>query len=157
MSFDLEDLFLSSPWLNAAGTLGFSPPHALRWPALMGAFITNPISEFSRSPAANRVALAFPGGLLLHSGHPNSGLMAVLQRNLDRWRRLGVPVWAHLLGEDPAVLTRMVQQLEEIQDVVSVIELGIPPSARPDEALGLVRAAAGELPLVAAGPITAAG
>jgi len=152
-----EDLFLNSPWLNAAGTLGFSPPRAWRWPASMGAFITNPISALPRSPASNRAALAYPGGLLLHSGHPNPGLAAVLKLNLDRWRRLDVPVWAHLIGEDPAELARMVRRLEEAPDGISVIELGIPPQAQPGEALELARSAAGELPLVVAVPLTAAG
>jgi dihydroorotate dehydrogenase (NAD+) catalytic subunit len=151
-----EDLFLHSPWLNAAGMLGFSPPRAWRWPVEMGAFVTNPVSRLPRSPASNRAAIPYPGGLLFHTGHPNPGLQSVLRRNIEHWRRLDVPIWVHLLGDDPGMVALLVHDLEECQDIVMAVEIGIPPGASSAEGLALVQAATGELPVIAAIPLTAA-
>jgi len=152
-----QDLVLRSPWLNAAGTLGFSPPRHWRWTEEAGAFVTNPVSRLPRSPASHRAVIPYPGGFLLHTGHPNPGLQAVLRRQMARWRRLEMPLWVHLLGDDPAVVAQMTRALEDFQDVVQAVEVGLPPGASPAVALELVRAAAGELPVVAAVALTAAG
>jgi dihydroorotate dehydrogenase (NAD+) catalytic subunit len=151
-----QDLFTRSPWMNAAGTLGFSPPRSWRWPAEMGVFITNPVSLSTRSPATTRSALPYPGGLLLHTGLPNPGLKAVLKKHLARWEHSETPVWVHLLAESPDEMHQMLRILEEHQGVVMAVEVGIPPQASSEEALALVGAAVGELPVVAAVPLTAA-
>lgn len=152
-----QDLYLRSCWMNAAGMLGFSLPRGIHRPVEMGAFVTNPASLAPRSPAVNRCTLRFPGGMLLHTGHPNPGLKAVLQRQVERWRRSDLPVWVHLLSDDPAEMAQMVRMLEDCSDVVMAVEIGIHPGAKAEEALAVLQAACGELPVIAAIPLTAAG
>jgi dihydroorotate dehydrogenase (NAD+) catalytic subunit len=151
-----QDLYLDSPWMNAAGMLGFAPP--ARWPVpeTMGAFITNPISLGPRTPAAERNLLAYPGGALLHSGLPNPGLSRVLRKYGERWKQSSLPIWAHLIGSNPDEIRQMVERLEGREGVMA-IELGLPPDARGDAALAFVEAAFGELPLVVQLPLTSAG
>ena len=91
-------LDLSSPWLNATGTLGYAPGPAWNWPLPQGAFLTNPISLHHRTPAHNRAAITYPGGALLHSGLPNPGLRRVLPRPRRRLEAqqpagLATPLW----------------------------------------------------------------
>jgi dihydroorotate dehydrogenase (NAD+) catalytic subunit len=145
-----------TPWLNAAGSLGFRPPRSWSFSESQGAFVTNPVSLRRRTTAESRAMLEYPGGFLLHTGHPNLGLRAVLNEFGQRWRRSHAPVWVHLLGQTPGEVAQMVEMLEG-RDEVSAIELGIPPDAAPDDALMLVRAAASELPLAVSVPVTEAG
>ena len=149
-----QALDLRSPWLNAAGSLGFAPPETWNWGEPIGAFITNPASLFPRTPAEERAVIAFPGGFLLHSGLPNPGLKGLLA-GARRWERAAVPLWVHIIGDTPEEIERMVRVLDS-QETVSAIELGIAPQAEPELALKLVRAAVGELPLVVNFPLTAA-
>lgn len=155
-----QDISLGSPWMNAAGTLGFSPSGSAsaRWtaPEPMGAFVTNPISLGPRTPAAERCLLPFSGGVLMHSGLPNPGLTRVLRKYGDRWAQSSLPVWAHLIGANPDEIHQMVRRLEGVEGV-SAVELGLPPDARGDAALAYVEAAFGELPLVVHLPLTMAG
>jgi len=150
-----QELDLRSPWLNAAGSLGFAPPDTWEWSEPMGAFVTDPVSLFRRTPAEERAVIQFPGGFLLHSGLPNPGLKGLLAET-RRWERAAVPVWVSILGETPEEIEHMVRVLES-QETVSAIELGIAPQAGPDLALNLVRAGVGELPLVVNLPLTSAG
>lgn len=165
--FRLE-LSLASPWMNAAGMLGFAPttppgtrktgepsePAAAMEP--MGAFVTNPISPGPRSPAANRSLLPFPGGVLMHSGLPNPGLSRVLRKYGERWAHAKLPVWVHLISTHPEEIQQMVRRLEGVEGV-EAIEVGLPPETRGEQALAFVEAAYGELPLVVHLPLTAAG
>lgn len=154
---DFIDLELVSPWLNAAGMLGFAPSaEGWNWPEPQGGFVTNPLSAGARTPAEGRTALPYPGGWLLHTGLPNPGLNSVLRRYAERWARSTLPVWVHLLADRPDEVRRMVLALEEVEGV-SALEVGIPAGATPELALGLVSAALGELAVVAALPLTAAG
>ncbi len=150
-----QDLYFTSPYLNAAGTLGFRPPARWPLPEVQGAFITNPISQGPRTPAAERAALPFPGGFLLHSGLPNPGLSRVLRHHAQRWAQSALPVWVHLLAEDPAATAQMVRRLEGLEGVMAV-EIGLPTHASPEECLEIVQAAAGELPLSVCVPVTQA-
>ena len=155
----LQDLSLCSPWLNSAGFLGFTPPtrkaqgeaavlvEARQGDFPLGAFITNPISAGRRTPAEGRIFLPFEGGFLLHTGLPNPGLSHVLTTHAQRWKRSPVPIWIHLIGDDPQDIHQMVCRLED-REYISVIELGISPRALPEQALELVLAAVGELPVV---------
>lgn len=163
--FRLE-LSLASPWMNAAGMLGFAPqtaPGSRRPPGQaetsavepMGAFVTNPISLNPRAPAADRCMVPFAGGVLLHSGLPNPGLSRVLRRYAARWAKSPAPVWVHLIGSNPDEIYQMVRRLEGI-DGVEAVEIGLPPNARDDQALAFIDAAYGELPLIAHLPLTAA-
>ena len=151
-----QDLYLDSPWLNAAGTLGFLPPP--RWPVSepMGAFITNPISLGPRSPAAERRMMSYPGGILMHSGLPNPGISRVLRKYADRWAQSSLPIWVHLIGSNPDEIHQMVQRLEGREGVMAV-ELGLPPDIDGEQALAFVDAAYGELPLIVHLPLNRAG
>jgi dihydroorotate dehydrogenase (NAD+) catalytic subunit len=152
-----QDLALGSPWMNAAGTLGYLPP--ARWPVsgldakTMGAFLTNPVSLGPRTPAAGRALLPYPGGALLHSGLPNLGLSRVLRRFAARWAQTRLPVWVHLIGSVPDEIHQMVRRLEGVEGVQAV-EIGIPPGATGDQALAFVEAAYGELPVAVHLPLT---
>jgi dihydroorotate dehydrogenase (NAD+) catalytic subunit len=147
-----QELYLESPWLNAAGMLGFLPP--ARWPVpeAMGAFITNPISQAPRTPAAERSLVEYPGGVLLHSGLPNPGLGRVVRRYGARWSQSSLPIWVHLIGAAPDDIRQMVRRLEG-QEGIMAIELGLPPESSGEEALAFIEAAYGELPLVAHLPL----
>ncbi len=149
-----QGLDLRSPWLNAAGSLGFTPPESWTWSEPPGAFVTNPVSLFPSTPAEERVVIPFPGGFLLHSGLPNPGLKGLLA-GARRWQRAAGAVWVHLIGDTPQEIERMVRLLEGLE-AVSAIELGIAPQAEPEQALRLARAGVGELPLVVNFSLTAA-
>jgi dihydroorotate dehydrogenase (NAD+) catalytic subunit len=151
------DLAFDPPLMNAAGSLGFAPdwrgPIALE---RLGAFVTNPVSLQPRTPAQGPRLLPFPGGFLLHSGHPNPGLRRVIQRHAGRWGRAPLPVVVHLLAESPAEVRQMAERLERIEGVAG-LELGLPPGCDPATALDMLRAAQGELPLIARLPPEQAG
>jgi len=150
------DLDLESPWMNAAGAAGFTPPERWDWPFPQGAWVTDPISLRPRSPAENRAALSFPGGALIHSGLPNPGLKAVLRRHAEAWARSTLPAWPHIFGREPGEIRGMVLRLEEVEGVAA-IELGIDDECPSEDALAQVDAALGELPLVVGVPLTRAG
>jgi dihydroorotate dehydrogenase (NAD+) catalytic subunit len=150
------DLLLSLPVMNAAGSLGFAPDLASGVGLeQLGAFVTNPISLRPRSPAHHRLYLPYPGGFLLHSGHPNPGFREALRRYQGRWERSPLPVIVHLLAESPEELANMVPQLEGLEGVIGV-EIGLPPEADAQSARELIQAAAGELPVVARLPMESA-
>lgn len=155
-----QELMLDSPWMNAAGMLGFAPsgPASARWQTTepMGAFVTNPISLSPRTPAAERMLMPFPGGALMHSGLPNPGLSRVMRKFADRWAKSNIPIWVHLIASNPDEIYQMVRRLEGVEGVAAV-EVGIPPDARDDLALAYVQAAYGELAVVIAVPLAAAG
>ena len=154
---DYIDLELSSPWLNAAGVLSFAPgADAWPWPEMQGGFVTNPVSANPRTPAEARAALSYPGGSLLHSGLPNPGLKGVLRKYAERWARSSLPVWVHLLADGPDEIRRMALVLEEVEGVAA-IEVGFPPGAAPEQAMGMIEAAVGELAVIACLPLTSAG
>jgi dihydroorotate dehydrogenase (NAD+) catalytic subunit len=141
------DLQLPSPWLNAAGTLGYAPGKPWPFDAPQGAFVTNPVSLKPRTPAGNRCLLPYAGGFLLHTGLPNPGLKAVIRRYRARWQRAAVDTWVHILPGTPQEAAEMVRLLEECEGVTAV-ELSLPADISQEEALELVGAASGELPLI---------
>jgi dihydroorotate dehydrogenase (NAD+) catalytic subunit len=142
------DLSFATPHLNAAGFLGFAPD---RWRPndifRLGAFITNPVSLRARSPAHGKRCLPFPGGFLLHTGHPNPGLSQVIRRHASSWERSALPILVHLLAENPTEVSEMVKRLERVTGVMG-IEVGIPPGCDRQTALALAQAAVGELPVI---------
>lgn len=151
-----EELNLSSPWINAAGSLGFAPGGSWSVPMPQGAFVTNPISLRPRTPAEDRALVEYPGGYLLHTGVVNPGLTEAIKRYADRWARAALPVWIDLMADTPENVAQMVQALEELEGVTAIV-LGIPPRVYGEQALSLVAAANGERPLVVDAPLTAAG
>lgn len=151
-----RDLVLRLPWMNAAGTLGFAPnPRGPVDLSRLGAFITNPVSLRSRSPAENRGLLPFPGGFLLHTGWPNPGLNAVLRRWTSRWAEASLPVVLHLLVGAQDELSGVTERLEGLENLAA-LELGLPPEVSAARALQLVQAIAGELPVIACLPFEGA-
>lgn len=150
----IQDLVLESPWMNAAGTLGYVPtPARSLITEPMGAFITNPVSLTPRVPAADRTLIHYPGGVLLHSGLPNPGLSQVLRLYGTRWKQSRLPVWVHLIGTRVDEVRQMARRLER-QEGVAALELSLPPGIGAEDASGLIEAALGELPLVLHLPLT---
>jgi len=141
------DLQLSSPWLNAPGSLGFAPGKPWPLDAPQGAFVTNPVSLKPRDPASNRDLIPYAGGFLLHTGLPNPGIKAVIRQNRSRWQRAAVDTWVHILPASPSEAAEMVQLLEDCEGVTA-IELGLMTGITEEDALELISAASGELPLV---------
>ena len=116
-----RDLLLRQPLVNGSGTLGFAPDR--RCSAFvdhLGAFITNPISQRPRVPAENRAYIPFPGGFLLHSGHPNPGISRVIARQKQRWAAAELPIIVNLLVDSPANLGDMVRKLEGLENIFAV-------------------------------------
>jgi len=146
-------LSFETPLMNAAGSLGYFPDlRAQVGEERLGAFVTNPVSLAARTPAHGLRFVQYPGGFLIHTGYPNPGLKAVLRRHAVRWARLALPVWVHLLAQDVAEVAQMVRMLEGREGVAGV-ELGIPPDADGGRTAALVRAALGELPVLARLPL----
>ena len=144
-----RDLYFASPYLNAAGTLGFDPSRYLRQePRLsLGAFFTNPLSFRSRKPAKAPAILEYTGGFLLHSGLPNPGLDAALKRYARKWTDSPVPVILHLMADRPEETARMARRLENLENVMAV-ELGFAPGLSDDILRYALEMSIGELPII---------
>lgn len=143
-----RDLVFSQPFVNASGALGFTPdPHGMPALAHLGAFITNPISLRPRKPAANRSYLPFQGGFLLHTGLPNPGINRSIQRYRRRWEAATLPIIVHVLVESPGSLAEMVGKLDGLENLLA-LELGLPPGCDPAMLDAIMKAGAGELPLI---------
>ncbi len=148
-----QDLTFSTPYLNAAGTLGFAPDYRapLPWERL-GAFITNPLSLRPRRPAQDPALMEYPGGFLLHTGLPNPGLPAAIKRYARRWADSRLPVIVHLMADRPDETMRMVQSLEGLENIAAV-ELGFAPLLADDISLLTIELCLGELPLILSLPV----
>ncbi|MFM8323102.1 MAG: hypothetical protein ACKOC5_19500 [Chloroflexota bacterium] len=145
MKFDLQ---IDPPYLNAPGMLGFSPDS--RGPVdldRLGAFVTNPLSLEPRSAAHAARYLDYPGGFLLHTGHPNPGLRTALRRYAPHWERSSVPVIVHLLVERREDANRMAQRLEGLPGVAA-LELGLPPDLPASGWAAIARELEVELPVI---------
>jgi dihydroorotate dehydrogenase (NAD+) catalytic subunit len=153
LSSGKRDFVLEPTWTNVTGLLGFSDESLSTIDlSRLGAFVTNPISLHPRSPAHFPRVLLFPGGFLLHTGHPNPGLSAILQRHERRWAELPCPVIVHLLGQDPDEISAMVEQIEEIE-AVAAIEVGLEATV-PETISQLTHAATqSEVPIIIQVPL----
>lgn len=152
LSTGKRDLVLSSRWVNAAGFLGLAgEARGLVNLTHLGAFITSPLSLQPRSPANGPRVLPFPGGFLLHTGHPNPGLRAAVRRHGAAWADMPIPVIVHLLLRTPDEAAEMVTLLESIEACAG-LELGL-GEADADQAADLVAACVGEIPVVAQLPL----
>ena len=148
-----QDLTFSSPYLNAAGTLGFAPDirAPVPWESF-GAFVTNPISLRPRKPTTNPALIEYPGGFLLHTGLPNPGLPAAIKKYARRWADSRLPIIVNLMADRPDETMRMVQSLEGRENVAAV-ELGFAPQLADDILLLTVEMCQGELPLIVNLPV----
>ena len=115
---------IDPPLMNAAGSLGFSPDlrALLDWSAF-GAFVTNPISARSRKPARPPRWKTYPGGALLHTGHPNPGFRQVVRTYAAGWVAAPLPVIVHLLAARPDEIDRQVIELETLENILAVAGL----------------------------------
>lgn len=139
--------------MNAAGTLGYAPdPRGPIDLTALGAFVTNPVSWQARSPAQGTRLLKYPGGFLMHTGHPNRGLETVIRRYRARWERSPIPVLVHILAQGVEEVAEMVQRLESLEGVMGV-EIGLSSEVDANTAALYIQAAMGELPLVARLPM----
>ncbi len=147
-----RDLIFSKPFMNAAGTLGFAPDSRapVTWSDL-GAFCTNPISLRRRKAATAPVLVQFPGGFLLHTGLPNYGFHAALEKFGHRWPDAPLPIIVHLMADRPEETRLMVQVLEGLDNVMA-LELGFAPLLTDDIILLAVKLCSGELPLIVSLP-----
>lgn len=149
MVLDSPPLDLRTPYLNAAGSLGFVPKDGSLPAGLApGAFITNPISLQSRRPSQGERMLSFPGGVLLHTGLPNPGLRSSVREYSLAWAHAELLIILNLLVDDPIALRKVMPNIEALENIVA-LELNIPADASPQLAGELCRAAAGKLPLIA--------
>jgi dihydroorotate dehydrogenase len=151
-----QTIDLRRPLTNAAGSLGFIPDgHApVDWDQC-GAFVTNPISRKPRQPSRGQRMSPFSGGMLLHTGHPNPGFSASVRRFAGRWQRAPVPVIVHLMGDSPENMPSMIVRMEEIENVMAV-EIGLPDAVDASEAVEIIQASVGELPVIARLPLAQA-
>jgi dihydroorotate dehydrogenase (NAD+) catalytic subunit len=117
-----------------------------------GAFVTNPFSLRSRSPAAKPAILQYPGGFLFHTGLPNPGLSAGMKKYAAKWSRLDLPVIVHLMADRPDETQRMVRMLET-EEIVMAAELGFAPQLSNDIILLTLEMCMGELPLIFSLPV----
>ena len=147
-----RDLVLLRPWVNAPGFLGFAG-EARECVAIerLGAFVTPPLSLLPRTPARPPRLLAAEGSFLLHTGHPNPGLPAVLRQHRRAWGDLPVPVIAHLLLQTPDEAAAVAAQIEGVE-AIAALELGL-GEVGASQAAALVQACVGELPLIAHLPL----
>lgn len=143
-----QDLTFSTPYMNAAGTLGFAPDYRapVPWEAF-GAFVTNPLSLRARKPTAKPALVEYPGGFLLHTGLPNPGLPAAIKKYARRWADSRLPVIVHLMADRPDETMRMVGSLEGRENIAAV-ELGFAPLLADDIILLTIEMCLGELPLI---------
>lgn len=145
-------LGLQPPWMNSAGFMGFLPQPSPIGTLPFGAFVTNPISLTPRNPARNRAVVQYPGGFLLHTGHPNPGLKSILKNYQQKWEHLTLPVWPHLLVQTAYECQQMVRVLEDVENVTA-IELSLPPGLTNKDQVDLIQAATGELPVFVCIPV----
>lgn len=143
------DLVFDPPLMNAAGSLGFTLPSSKEFDLTrLGAFITNPVSLGPRRPASDSCCLSHPGGFLLHTGHPNPGLKRVVRRYRERWKRAPLPVLVHLLAQDAPEAAQMAARLEPLAGVIAGLELGLPPWVDAAQAIAMIQAVSGEMPVI---------
>jgi dihydroorotate dehydrogenase (NAD+) catalytic subunit len=147
-----RDLVLRTPLANAAGFLGCDAAarESLDF-ASLGGYITPPLSLQPRSAAHGPRLLTFPGGFLLHTGHPNAGLRAAIRQDRRRWGELPCPVVMHLLLRTPKEAAEMARWVESVEEI-SALELGL-GEVDAAQAAAMVAACAGELPLIAQLPL----
>ncbi len=148
-----QDLTFSTPYMNAAGTMGFAPDYRAPAPwESFGAFVTNPLSLRARKPTVKPTVIEYLGGFLLHTGLPNPGLSAAIKKYARRWADSRLPVIVNLMADRPEESMRMVQSLEGRENIAAV-ELGFAPLLADDILLMTIEMCLGELPLIVSLPV----
>lgn len=155
LSSGKRDVVIDPPVMNASGFLGFAD-EAQRHIDFnqLGALVTNTLSLEPRSPARPPRVLTFPGGFLLHSGHPNPGLSRAISRYRQTWAQMPLPVIVNLLAQSPGEAVEMIQIIEGLENVMAV-ELLLQSEPVEEQSELLAAACQGELPVIARLPVTA--
>jgi dihydroorotate dehydrogenase len=129
--------------------LGFSPdPRKTRSYDLLGAFVTNPVSLLPRSPAVTRCAVPYLGGVLLHSGFPNPGLVKIIEKYSRQWSVSSIPIILHLMVSDDLEMEKILRMLEPLEGVTG-LELSFDPDCEPSRITRLLQIAQTEWPVIA--------
>lgn len=136
-----RSLILDTPVMNAAGMLGFGDNYRdlLKYEKL-GAFVTNPITYTPRSPANGTRVVPLDTGVLIHTGLPNPGLNKVLSTYRPVWERLGVPIIAHVVMNNPDEMRRCLRAFDR-EEIIDAVELGLSDEISAAEAQWYVKAA----------------
>ncbi len=140
---------IASPYLPAAGTLGYSD-EAWDWLDyhLLGALVTHPVSLHPRRAVAPPRVAVRGGGFIVHTGLPNPGLRAVLRQHREAWERLKLPIIIHLIATTPAETAQACEEMTQVPSIAGV-ELGLADATRLSQALAHLEAAqASGLPVI---------
>ena len=136
-------LALNIPVMTAAGCWGFADEYAdLVDFSKLGALVTNPITFHPRPPANNTQAIPIPSGTLVHTGLPNPGMKATVQKYAEKWKHLACPIIVHVAAADYQEAESCLDEVEGVENVVAV-ELGFPDDIHPKDAETIIMAAAG--------------
>lgn len=87
----------------------------------------------------------------MHTGLPNPGLRRCIKKYAHRWVNSNLPIIAHLMADGPEETGRMVQSLEEIENIAAV-ELGFAPQTDEAVILATIARCWGELALIVSIP-----
>ncbi len=119
----------------------------------LGAVVTNPVTYKPRRTARGTSVVALSGGLLLHTGMPNPGIVKVIKEYGQTWARLPIPVIVHIMGTIPPDVRRCARALADTP--VQGIELGIHDLATVEEMETLIEVVteATQLPLLVRVPL----
>lgn len=152
-AYPTPSLEFAKPLMNAAGSLGISPdPYGAISIENFGAFVTNPISARARKVANPPSLVPFPGGVLIHSGHPNPGISNVIKTYSASWARASLPIIVHLLSAKAEDAHKAILRLEELENVMA-IEIGFEENSSTDLIFELVKSSVGELPIIVRIPL----
>jgi dihydroorotate dehydrogenase (NAD+) catalytic subunit len=118
-------LTLEIPVMPAAGTFGFGDVYRdlIKYDKL-GAFVTNPVTYAQWTPAHGPRVVPLPGGVLLHTGHPNAGISKVMAKYRNTWDAMPMPVVLHILATSVDDVRKCASRADA-EAVVDAIELGI--------------------------------
>jgi dihydroorotate dehydrogenase len=141
----LAELGIISPWLNVPGFLGYLPPAHPDLAVPLGAFSPPPLSLAARSPARDRTAMTFPGGVLLHTGLPNPGWAGAIRQYGQRWSRLSMPLWLNLIPADSAEAEELSERVDDL-DYVAAYQITLPDGISTQEKAAILSASLGEKP-----------
>ncbi|PJF42307.1 MAG: hypothetical protein CUN55_10195 [Phototrophicales bacterium] len=149
-------LTLRNPVMIASGMMGFDPHLYRNLIKLekLGAVITAGITYKPRKPANGPRVVPVTGGMLLHTGLPNSGINRVLAQYQNIWARSPIPVIPHIVANQPNDVARIAERLEGLPNVVA-IELGLHDQAQAEDIQALIHAArqGSQLPLLVKLPL----
>lgn len=130
---------IATPVMPAAGAFGYGDEyHDLVDYRCLGALVTHPISLHPRRAAHPPRIILRGETLLIHTGHPNPGLNAILRQFRELWARLGLPVILHVLAANPAEMVEVVDKLAG-ETAIHGIELGLDEHTSVEKALALLR------------------